>query len=185
MSAPNPGDRRPREGRCERCDRPLSDIVIDDPEMGTEWPALDQPEHCPGGILCGGPSVDWRARALDAERDRDLMQSFWRAALAHGHAAADGKPEPRGDLVGTDAELNLYAHVEAALAEAYLDGARHGLLAAAWRVDAEVERESAILARTSDPEARTWWDGGVVGTGRTLQVIHFLADDAQEADRDD
>lgn len=56
---PTIGDRRPREGRCEKCDLPLC-------------AATDG--NCPPGVChseyygnCAGEPIDWRTRALDAE----------------------------------------------------------------------------------------------------------------------
>lgn len=75
------GTRRPREGRCERCDRPLTGEVYDyfeaygadgrevratDPEWLALTPTRDG--ECEGDKhVCRGPSVDWRTRALAAE----------------------------------------------------------------------------------------------------------------------
>jgi hypothetical protein len=151
------------------------------------WDTVPADGQCEGGDLCGGPSIDWRQRALNAERDRDLMQSFWNAALAHGHAAADGKPEPRGEFAGTDAELNLYAHVEEALASAFLDGAQHGLLAAAWVVE-RISDWSDAPPNSLPPEGFS--QGVRYFRSATLALLHGHAVrrtlDAtwQEADRD-
>jgi hypothetical protein len=50
--------------RCERCDRPLWDD-------GGDWSNGQPAGTCEGHEMCAGPSVDWRQRALDAERERD------------------------------------------------------------------------------------------------------------------
>lgn len=100
------GTRRPREGRCERCDRPLTGEVYEHFEAygadGREVRATD-PEwlalvptgdgECEGDKhVCRGPSVDWRARALAAEaalqdaeargRQHGLLAAAW-AAESH------------------------------------------------------------------------------------------------------
>lgn len=83
---PKVGDRRPREGRCERCDRPLTDLVARPIEWlsgtGVVWiPDAESADRCAGSggaswrdahVLpgeCTGAPVDWRARALAAEAE--------------------------------------------------------------------------------------------------------------------
>lgn len=76
MAGPEIETRRPREGRCERCDRPLTDevLVAIRPDWW-EWRADDPDDRddvCPGTRsghrqrICFGTPVDWRARALAA-----------------------------------------------------------------------------------------------------------------------
>lgn len=93
------GTRRPREGRCERCDRPLTGEVYEHFEAygadGREVRATD-PEwlalvptgdgECEGDKhVCRGPSVDWRARALAAEA---ALQDAEARGRQHGLLAA-------------------------------------------------------------------------------------------------
>lgn len=76
------GTRRPREGRCERCGKPLTD----EEWCGSDWDWADpRPGECFGSYGCSGPSVDWRARALAAEADLADAESRGRA---HGLLAA-------------------------------------------------------------------------------------------------
>jgi len=120
------GTRRPREGRCERCDRPLTDLVwttwtpitLCGPELPpiTDWreetPTDDT--RCLGEPLCSGVEVDWQARALAAEEsvtvckamisqlvgDLDGMRDQYRRGYTNGHAAgrqaAYDGEEPKG-----------------------------------------------------------------------------------------
>lgn len=78
MTTPQPGDRRPREGRCERCDRPLTDEVWETWEPiswtgqkfapVTDWNlASDQPDRCHGTHECSGERVDWKARCVELQ----------------------------------------------------------------------------------------------------------------------
>ena len=78
MSDPKIGDRRPREGRCPTCDRPLCDQVYTHhepillfgprPPPYDDWTEVDdQPDRCAGEPFCSGERVDWQARALAAE----------------------------------------------------------------------------------------------------------------------
>lgn len=151
------GTRRPREGRCAHCDKPLSDEVYESfqPIMFTgpltwrsgptemEWcPAEDQPDRCAGEEhLCAGPSVDWRARALaaeaalkDAEGREALAVSMWNETELAARAATRGDAsEPRD--VSTDFGIDLFLVVQKTIADAEARGRTHGLLAAAIRLD--------------------------------------------------
>lgn len=135
MGDPKVGDRRPREGRCDRCDRPLTDeVFIATCPCGcgakrARWDDADADSaSCAGGWRCDGPAVDWRARALAAEAAlaevREVLADPDMGALVdHGLAG--------------DVATRLHATVDAALAhgrEHFLDGAQHGLLAAAMRL---------------------------------------------------
>lgn len=138
MAGPEIETRRPRAGRCERCDRPLTDevLVAIRPDWW-EWRADDPDDRddvCPGTRsghrqrICFGTPVDWRARALAAE-----------AALA----------EERQNHGITQTALDLATAAQglspAILAgDAFRDGARHGLLAAALAVT-RVHHQAASL----------------------------------------
>lgn len=74
------GTRRPREGRCDRCEKPLTDLVWETWESIAPWgaplpPVTDWREqdgtdtHCAGDPFCDAPEIDWCARALAAEAD--------------------------------------------------------------------------------------------------------------------
>lgn len=137
MADPKVGDRRPREGRCERCDRPLTDVVWttwtpllpSDAAPVTDWREDDSTDtHCVGDPLCNREEIDWRARALAAE-----------AALA----------EERQNHGITQTALDIATAAQglspAILAgDAFRDGARHGLLAAALAVT-RVHHQAASL----------------------------------------
>ena len=103
---PKVGDRRPREGRCERCDRPLTDEVWTtwvsrEQELRRIWfPASSDETHCVGGISCRESPIDWRARALAAEAALALPSDDYVRGYTNGHAAGrqaayDGE-EPKG-----------------------------------------------------------------------------------------
>jgi hypothetical protein len=144
MTPPQPGDRRPREGRCPDCDRPLSDEVYETRERGgymglpknpvSDWWWVDHQEgHCAGEPLCDGERVDWQQRARDAEaralaadaRSADEYARGYTAGHAAGRQAAYDGEEPQGyGQALRDAERDRDA--------AFRDGVRHGMLAAAW-----------------------------------------------------
>lgn len=75
------GTRRPREGRCDRCDRPLTDLVwttwtpiaLWGPEMPpvTDWreDASADDSRCMGEPFCDEDAIDWKQRARAAEAD--------------------------------------------------------------------------------------------------------------------
>lgn len=114
MGEPKIGDRRPREGRCERCDRPLTDVQ----ELRRIWfPASSDETHCVGGISCREPPIDWRARALAAE-----------AALAEAEASG----RQHGLLAGAMVVADL---AECACGEHWTARNRHAPDCAAWMVD--------------------------------------------------
>ena len=78
MADPEIETRRPREGRCERCDRPLTDeawttwtpLLPADAAPVTDWREDDSTDtHCVGDPLCNREEIDWRARALAAEAE--------------------------------------------------------------------------------------------------------------------
>lgn len=91
MTAPRPGDRRQREGRCERCGRPLSDLEWNaSPPM---WVVAQG-----GGTQCMGGACDavaiWRARAKQAEAERDAA---FADGARHGLLAAAMLLDPLND----------------------------------------------------------------------------------------
>lgn len=89
MTTPQPGDRRPREGRCVRCDRPLTDETWSSDEGQWQWDPdyLPDDTRCAGWpVLCRGPSVDWRARCLQAEADVNELLRRTAANMARRRA---------------------------------------------------------------------------------------------------
>lgn len=77
------GERRPREGRCERCDRPLTDEAFYG--IASAFAVFDASgERCRGDFYCSAP-IDWRARALAAEAALADAEARGRA---HGLLAA-------------------------------------------------------------------------------------------------
>jgi hypothetical protein len=136
------GTRRPREGRCERCDRPLTDETwLLTCRCGCGQAMWCADPHAPG--LCCGPigcvsPIDWRARALaaeaamkDAEGREALAVSMWNETTLAAQAAARGDgSEPRD--VSTDFGIDLFLTVKRELADAEARGRQHALLAALW-----------------------------------------------------
>lgn len=119
MTAPRVGDRRPREGRCERCDRPLTDYEWNaSPPI---WIAAFDPGsgRCRGDFYCSAP-IDWRCRCLQAEAERDAA---FRDGARHGL------------LVGA------WTVPECACHESWTSRGRHSSECAAW-----VRDEIAALA---------------------------------------
>lgn len=134
---PQPGDRRPREGRCERCDRPLSDEVWVVPEHRRDagWRvAYDEDSKCParknGGYEnehgdhigphddeCTGESIDWRARALAAEaRVEELTREVvyctgddWRCHACESWTNAYPDVDPGDDWHQHDCPMRMEA----------------------------------------------------------------------------
>ena len=119
-----PGTRRPREGRCERCDRPLCAVTDE-----TQCSGADVCHGGRWGCECDGTPIDWRARALAAE-----------ARLSVPATSADTTRLHRIrtrllELVPADGTMSLWDDVQRldrALADAEARGRAHGLLAAAW-----------------------------------------------------
>ena len=105
MADPKVGDRRPREGRCERCDRPLTDVAWTtwtpllpaDAAPVTDWREGDSTDtHCAGDPFCDAPEVDWKARALAAEAEvadlrsrAHLVETAARKVVASRHDDLD------------------------------------------------------------------------------------------------
>jgi hypothetical protein len=87
--------------RCERCDKP---VATDNDWVTT--PEGDGEHLCWGSAVCA--SVDWRARALAAETERDALCA---AILDLEHAdhsvhseECDGREHVAGDSCGSDGE---------------------------------------------------------------------------------
>ena len=120
---PKVGDRRPREGRCERCDRPLTDEVWTtwvsrEQELRRIWfPASSDETHCVGGISCRESPIDWRARALAAE-----------AVLA----AAEASGRQHGLLAGA---MRLFDLAECSCSSAWTGRHMHSPDCAEWMID--------------------------------------------------
>lgn len=133
MGDPKVGDRRPREGRCARCDRPLTDEFRSPPctcgcGRASEWLAADSTDsHCRGDWTCSGPFVDWRARALAAE-----------AALAEAEASG----RQHGLLAGAMVVADLAA---CACGDHWTARNRHAPDCAEWMVD-----EVSALSRDTE-----------------------------------
>jgi hypothetical protein len=195
------GTRRPREGRCERCDRPLTDLVWG-VDFGNhhDW-YEDEPTAttCIGeDVLCRGPSVDWRARALAAEARLSVSATSaaidaFRAKRDATHVCEHGSLARKcGDCDGVESGLEAEAWqaralaAEAALADAEARGRAHGLLAAALVADTEYAR--AIVRRdleeVGSPD-RSWWDASALGANVVRSAIVFLGHDGAEASRDE
>jgi hypothetical protein len=161
MTPPQPGDRRPREGRCPDCDRPLTDEVYETRVLGgflgipehpvTDWWQVDHHEgHCAGEPLCDGERVDWEQRARDAEA---------RALAAEGRVKL--VDATLVDLMG------VYADLRQERDAAFRDGVRHGMLAArrslgmALRAgDADLPRGAAVGGPVDRPRDGAHGSGG-------------------------
>lgn len=89
MTPPRIGDRRPREGRCASCDRPLGDEewIASPPQWHPAF--LPGEGRCRGDFFCSAP-IDWRARALAAEGAlRDSLVYAARYAMGRSTCAVD------------------------------------------------------------------------------------------------
>lgn len=171
MGEPKVGDRRPREGRCERCDRPLTDVAWTtwtpllpaDAAPVTDWREDDSTDtHCVGDPLCNREEIDWRARALAAEASLSEIDTL-RARVAELEAAFDADSieavriahydrcvaSDRCDCLARAARMDAALRggtptLDAIRAQEFRDGARHGLLAAALAVT-RVHHQAASL----------------------------------------
>lgn len=86
-----PGDRKPRQGECARCGRPLSDLEWNNSPgcwilpvtLTNDGPTCDAINA--SGQACRGTPIDWRSRALAAEAALADAEARGRA---HGLLAA-------------------------------------------------------------------------------------------------
>lgn len=181
------GTRRPREGRCERCEKPLTDLVWETWESIAPWgaplpPVTDWREqdgtdtHCAGDPFCDAPEIDWRARALAAEAAlqdaRDVLADQSGGALIAGDGSVAGDVAMR--------LIDLSTACVNALADAEARGRQSGLFEAWCAVAAERDAEMECYRRSRGKDGGEYWKGVVDTTDEALARIVALAKEATD-----
>lgn len=92
---------RDPDGRCHWCDRLDCTSGITLHAEDCHNPFSDPCAGCDAQTQCSEFSVDWRTRALAAERERDAMRPVVEAAIAYVGPCDPGRTDPSMRTPGT------------------------------------------------------------------------------------